>query len=90
VSWLARAICRVEQGQLSAAANDFSYAASLYEQTGELNTAAELRRSSESLRQAPPAGRVGNGKGMEAVSGAVAAFKVLAPIAAKAFMPLPF
>jgi hypothetical protein len=27
---------------------------------------------------------------MEALSGAVAAFKVLAPIAAKAFMPLPF
>jgi len=90
VSWLARAICRGEQGQLALAASDFGYAASLYEQAGELDTAAELRRSSESLRQAPPGTRGGNGKGMEAVSGAVAAFKVLAPIAAKAFMPLPF
>lgn len=90
VSWLARAICRSEQGQLALAANDFGYAASLYEQAGELETAAELRRSSERLRQAPTGGRGGNGKGMEAVSGAVAAFKVLAPIAAKAFMPLPF
>ena len=92
VSWLARAICRGEQGQLALAANDFGYAASLYEQAGELDTAAELRRSSERLRQPPPGpgGRGGNGKGMEAVSGALAAFKVLAPIAAKAFMPLPF
>ncbi|MFM1812258.1 MAG: hypothetical protein RLZZ336_1196 [Cyanobacteriota bacterium] len=90
VSWLARAICRGEQGQLALAASDFGYAASLYEQAGELDTAAELRRSSERLRQPAPGGRGGNGKGMEAVSGAVAAFKVLAPIAAKAFIPLPF
>ena len=90
VSWLARAICRGEQGQLALAASDFGYAASLYEQAGEPETAAELRRNGERLLQAPAAGRGGNGKGMEAVSGAVAAFKVLAPIAAKAFMPLPF
>ena len=90
VSWLARGLCRVEQGNNALAANDFGYAASLYEQAGELETAAELRRSSANLQQAPAAGRGGNGKGMEAVSGAVAAFKVLAPIAAKAFMPLPF
>jgi len=90
VSWLARGICRSEQGQLALAANDFGYAARLYEQAGELDTAAELRRSSERLTAAPSAGPSGNGKGMEAVSGAVAAFKVLAPIAAKAFMPLPF
>lgn len=90
VSWLARGICRSELGQLALAASDFGYAASLYAQAGELETAAELRRNSERLAQAPPAGRGGNGKGMEAVSGAVAAFKVLAPLAAKAFMPLPF
>ena len=90
ISWLARAICRSEQGQLTLAANDFGYASRLYEQAGELDTAAELRRSSERLVQAPSGGRDGNGKGMQAVSGAVAAFKVLAPIAAKAFMPLPF
>jgi tetratricopeptide (TPR) repeat protein len=90
VSWLARAICRSEQGQLALAANDFGYAAHLYEQAGELDTAAELRRSSARLSSAPSGGRGGNGKGMEALSGAVAAFKVLAPIAAKAFMPLPF
>lgn len=92
VSWLARGICRTEQGKTVQAAADFGYAATLYAQAGELETAAEIKRSSETLRQAPegPNDKGGNGKGMQAVAGAVAAFKVLAPIAAKAFMPIPF
>ncbi|MBM5798365.1 MAG: pentapeptide repeat-containing protein [Cyanobacteria bacterium K_Offshore_0m_m2_072] len=91
VSWMARAICRSEQGKLTLAASDFGYAAKLYEQAGEVQLAAELKRTSEQLQEpakGPKGG--GNGKGMEAVGGAVAAFKVLAPIAVKAFMPLPF
>jgi len=91
VSWLARAICRSEQGKLALAASDFGYAAQLYEQAGELQLAVELKRTSEQLQKpgnGPQGG--GNGKGMEAVGGALAAFKVLAPIAVKAFMPLPF
>ncbi|MBM5797599.1 MAG: pentapeptide repeat-containing protein [Cyanobacteria bacterium K_Offshore_0m_m2_072] len=90
VSWLARAICRSEQGKIALAASDFGYAASLYEQAGELQLAAELKRTSEQLQETPKAAKAGNGKGIEAVGGAVAAFKFLAPIAAKAFMPLPF
>ena len=90
VSWLARAICRGEQGKTAQAAADFGYAAALYEQAGELQLAAELKQTSETLLETPKRAKGGNGKGMEAVSGAVAAFKVLAPIAAKAFMPLPF
>jgi tetratricopeptide (TPR) repeat protein len=90
VSWLARAICRGEQGKTLQAASDFGYAATLYEQAGELQLAAELKQTSDKLLQNPKGAKGGNGKGMEAVGGALAAFKVLAPIAAKAFMPLPF
>jgi tetratricopeptide (TPR) repeat protein len=90
VSWLARGICRSEQGKLALAANDFGYAATLYEQAGELQLAAELKKAGEQLQEEPRRTQGGNGKGMEAVAGALSAFKVLAPIAAKAFMPLPF
>jgi len=92
VSWLARGICRGEQGNTALASADLGYAASLYEQAGETEIAAEIKRGSEQLNQAtngaPTKG--GNGKGMEAMSGAIAVFKMLAPIAAKAFMPGAF
>jgi len=91
VSWLARGICRSEQGKNAQAAADFAYAATLYEQAGEVIIAAEIKAASEQLKQ-PPQGqhaKGGNGKGMEAVGGAVAALKVLGPIAAKAFLPIP-
>ena len=91
VSWLARGICRTEQGKLAQAAADFAYAATLYEQAGELTIAAEVKAASEQLKQ-PSGGtnaKGGNGKGIEAVGGAVAALKVLGPIAAKAFLPIP-
>lgn len=92
VSWLARAICRSEQGKTASAVADFDYAATLYAQGGELEIAADIRRTREKVQQPPPGpeGKGGNGKGMEAMSGALAAFKVLAPIAARAFMPIPF
>lgn len=90
VSWLARAICRSEQGKIILASNDLGYASRLYEQGGELEMAATLKRSSEQLLAEPGRGQTGNGKGMEAVGGALAAFKILAPIAAKAFMPVAF
>ena len=90
VSWLARAICRTEQGKTALAANDFAYAGKLYAQAGELALATELQQTSEKLLETPKAAKAGNGKGMEAVGGALAAFKVLAPIAAKAFLPIPF
>ena len=92
VSWLARGICRGEQGNVAQAAADFGYAADLYAQAGELDTAAEIRRSGEQLKASgsDSTAKGGNGKGMAAVGGAVAAFKMLAPIAAKAFLPIPF
>jgi uncharacterized protein YjbI with pentapeptide repeats len=90
VSWLARGICRSELGNSVLAAADLNYAASLYRQAGETVLAAEITASSEQLQQQPSTAKGGNGKGMEAMNGAISAFKVLAPIAAKAFMPVLF
>jgi uncharacterized protein YjbI with pentapeptide repeats len=92
ISWLARGICRNEQGRTSQATADFAYAASLYGQAGELEIAAEINSANEQIKssQAIANDKGGNGKGMAAVEGAVAALKVLAPIAAKAFLPIPF
>lgn len=90
VSWLARGICRGELGNSVLAAADLNYAASLYRQAGETVLAAEIRASSKQLQQQPSTAKGGNGKGMEAMNGAISAFKVLAPIAAKAFMPVLF
>ncbi|MCP9926660.1 pentapeptide repeat-containing protein [Cyanobium sp. CH-040] len=95
VSWLARAITRSQQGKSEDAANDFTYAAGLYEAAGERDTATQLRQAAEQVKAAPdrPEGG-GNGLGMAAiggaVSGALGALQFLAPIAAKAFLPLPF
>lgn len=90
VSWLARGICRGELGKTVLAAADLNYAATLYNKAGETMLAAEIAAGSERLQQQPSTAKGGNGKGMEAMNGAISAFKVLAPIAAKAFMPVLF
>lgn len=90
ISWVARGISRSEQGKNDLAANDFSYAATLYEQAGEQGQAEELRKASLQLQQKPEKPRSGNGMGGQLLGGAMAALQFLAPIAAKAFMPVGF
>ncbi|MFO8238625.1 MAG: pentapeptide repeat-containing protein [Prochlorococcaceae cyanobacterium] len=91
VSWLARAITRSQLGRREEAANDFTYAASLYEAAGEQEQADQLRQAAKQVKAAPEQqGGGGSGVGMMAVSGALGALQFLAPIAAKAFLPLPF
>jgi len=101
VSWLGRALCRMELGKIQQAANDLSHASTLYEQAGEEKLAAELNIASEKLLQKPKSGSKGNGIGINAATGAVAAFRqiapatrsalsYLAPIARRALLPLPF
>jgi len=91
VSWLARAITRSELGQRQLAAHDFDYAASLYAARGEEAEARQLRQAAKQLNADPgqPANS-GNGLGSAALSGAVGVLQFLAPLAAKAFLPLPF
>lgn len=91
VSWVARAITRSELGQRQQAASDFTYAAALYAAGGEEAQATQLRRAAEQvLRDSSQPSGGGNGIGSMAISGALGALQFLAPLAAKAFLPLPF
>ncbi|SBO43914.1 pentapeptide repeat-containing protein [Cyanobium sp. NIES-981] len=91
VSWVARGLTRSELGQTQQAASDFDYAASLYAAGGEEAQAAQLRQAAQQVSAAPndPQGG-GSGIGSAVVGGALGALQFLLPLAAKAFMPLPF
>lgn len=91
VSWLARGITRSELGQRQLAASDFDYAAALYAARGEEAEAIQLRQAAKQL--AAPPGQLaegGNGIGSAALGGAMGLLQFLAPLAGKAFLPLPF
>ncbi|WP_254994357.1 pentapeptide repeat-containing protein [Cyanobium sp. Aljojuca 7D2] len=91
ISWVARGICRSEQGKIELATRDFSYAANLYRKGGEVSQAEQLQQAAEKLAKADEDNsKGGNGAGGKAISGALAVFQYLAPIAANAFMPLGF
>ena len=51
VSWVARGISRSQQGKDDLAANDFRYAATLYDHQGEAQTATQLRDAANRLTQ---------------------------------------
>jgi tetratricopeptide (TPR) repeat protein len=91
ISWVARGICRGEQGKSELAANDFNYAASLYAQLSETEQATQLKQAAAKVAQAPESGKEGgNSAGSAMLSGAITAFQFLAPLAAKAFLPMGF
>jgi tetratricopeptide (TPR) repeat protein len=95
VSWVARGLTRSEQGKTQLAAADFDYAASLYAAGGEEAQAAQLRQAAVQVSAGPDEPR-GGGSGIGSamvggvVGGAMGALQFLLPLAAKAFMPLPF
>jgi len=88
ISWVARGISRGEQGNAPLAAADLSYAASLYRLRGEDQPAQELEQAANALRQPEQRPRGGNGMGSQMLGGALTAIKLLAPLAAKAFIPM--
>ena len=89
ISWIARGIARTEQGKTTLAAQDFSYASVLYERMGDLIEAEQLKKASQLLLEDPKAPKQsGNGIGSQLMGGAMAAFQFLAPLAAKALVPL--
>lgn len=89
ISWVARGISRSEQGKTVLAANDFNYAASLYGERGEQEQVLQLKQAAETvMASTKPNTPDGNGAGSKALSGALAAFQFLAPLAAKAFLPM--
>ena len=91
LSWVARGISRSEQAKDDIAADDFRYAAYLYEAKGNDSWAMQLQKAAESIskrrfnEQAPSEGR---GLGIELLNQTVAGLRMLAPIAAKALIPM--
>ena len=90
ISWVARGISRSEQGNTAAAAQDFTYAASLFEQEGRPADSQQLREAAKKLEVEPAKPKGGNGLGPQLVSGAMGVLQFLAPLALKAFAPMAF
>ena len=88
ISWVARGVSRSEQGNLSGAAQDFRAAAQLLQAGGDAEQAKVLVAAASQLEQRPKAGEGGNGVGSQLLGGALAVFQFLAPIAAKALIPM--
>ena len=88
ISWVARGISRNELGQSQGAAADFAYAAGLYRLQGEEIEAQALDRAAQQLQTPPAQAQGGNGLGGVMLGGALAALQLLAPLAAKALLPI--
>ena len=88
ISWVARGLSRLEQGKTDLAGQDLTYAASLYEQAGDDDKAAQLRKLAKGLIEDPKSSKGGNGAGSQLVQGAMSAFQALAPLAIKVFAGL--
>ena len=91
LSWVARGISRSEQAKDEIAAADFRYAAVIYEQEGQATWAAQLRKAAETiqgrrLKEHSPG--EGKGLGIQLLNNTVAGLRMLAPIAAKALIPM--
>ena len=89
ISWVARGISRAEQGQFSLAAQDLRYAGRLYGAMGDQEQAKALDQAATLLVAPNARSKGGNGLGSQLLGGAMAAFKVIAPLAAKAMLPAP-
>ena len=88
ISWVARGISRNELGQSQGAAADFGYAAGLYRFQGEELEAQALDQAAQQLRTPPGKAPGGNGLGSVMLGGARSALQLLAPLAAKALLPI--
>ena len=88
ISWVARGLMRLEQGKTDLASQDFSYAASLYQQAGDDEKVKQLQELAKSVQENPKGNKGGNGFGSQLVQGAMSAFQALAPLAIKAFAGL--
>jgi hypothetical protein len=84
---VARGITRSEQGQTQLAAQDFGYAANLYEQGGDAEQAKQLREAAKVLQAPANRPKGGNGIGSALMSGAAGLASSLAPLAMKFLVP---
>ena len=91
LSWVARGLSRSEQTKDQLAAADFSYAAELYQKLGNEDWANQLTVAADSVHkrrfESNPS-KEGKGLGAQFIQGAMTGLRMLAPIAAKALVPL--
>ena len=87
ISWVARGMSRAQQGNVTLAAQDLRYAGQLYGAMGDREQAQALEKAADLLVQPDKPSKGGNGLGSQLLGGAMAAFKVIAPLAAKAMLP---
>jgi tetratricopeptide (TPR) repeat protein len=92
ITWLARGLTRMEQGNRAGGREDLAYAATLYEQQGRPEVAAKLRESMEELGRDPEDSRPrgGNGAGGALLQGIAGLVQALAPLAIRIFAPVAF
>ena len=91
LSWIARGISRSEQAKDDLAGQDFGYAASLFEQQGAKDWAKQLNQAAKSIssrRFQKNSQQSGNGVGNQLLAGTISGLRMLAPLAAKALIPL--
>ena len=91
LSWVARGICRSQQAKAEVAAADFLYAASLYQQSGNIDLVKQLEVAAQAIQAQSsdmPKTPSGNGLGSQVLGGMVSAVQTLAPLAVKALIPL--
>lgn len=91
LSWVARGISRSEQAKDDLAAQDFGYAASLFEKQGAEDWAEQLNQAADSIgsrRYQQNKQHSGTGVGNQLLQGTISSLRLLAPLAAKALIPL--
>lgn len=88
ISWVGRGLSRSEQGNLSGAASDFQAAAQRLRAGGDNEQATALEAAARALEPRPRPEGGGSGIGSQLLGGALAVVQLLAPIAAKALVPL--
>jgi hypothetical protein len=91
LSWVARGISRSEQAKDDLASQDFGYAALLFEKQGANDWAEQLNQAADSIgsrRYQQNNQHSGNGVGNQLLQGTISGLRMLAPLAAKALIPL--
>ena len=91
LTWVARGISRSEQAKDDLAASDLRYAATMYQAKGSQDWANQLTAAADSInkrRFESNTPNEGKGMGSQFLQGAMTSLRMLAPIAAKALVPL--
>ena len=90
LSWVARGLCRGEQGKDDLASRDLAHAGKLFADQGDTIKADQLEEASRRVYNSPnnPDSSSGNGVGSAFLHGALSAAQAIAPIALKALKPI--